>query len=164
MSIEVTPRGTRGTKAPPSGVLGRAIMRVARFVHRRTGNKLAGAPLLYLTTVGARSGEPRTCTVMAFPEANDAWLIVASRSGTADHPAWYYNLAKHPDRVHDRGPRPEDHGGGTNAHRRRARRCVDADHSRAAAVRGVSGEDRPPDPGRASHRTLSVMRTFLATS
>jgi deazaflavin-dependent oxidoreductase (nitroreductase family) len=99
MSIEVTPRGTRGTKAPPSGVLGRAIMRVARFVHRRTGNKLAGAPLLYLTTVGARSGEPRTCTVMAFPEADDAWLIVASRSGTADHPSWYYNLAKHPDRV-----------------------------------------------------------------
>jgi deazaflavin-dependent oxidoreductase (nitroreductase family) len=99
MSIEVTPRGTRGTKAPPSGVLGRAIMRVARFVHRRTGSKLAGAPLLYLTTVGARSGEPRTCTVMAFPEADDAWLIVASRSGTADHPAWYYNLAKHPDRV-----------------------------------------------------------------
>ena len=99
MSIEVTPRGTRGTKAPPSGVLGRAIMRVAQFVHRRTGNKLAGAPLLYLTTVGARSGEPRTCTVMAFPEADDAWLIVASRSGTADHPAWYYNLARHPDRV-----------------------------------------------------------------
>ena len=99
MSIHVTPRGTRGTKAPPSGVLGRAIMRAAQFVHRRTGNKLAGAPLLYLTTVGARSGVPRTCTVMAFPEADDAWLIVASRSGTADHPAWYYILAKHPDRV-----------------------------------------------------------------
>ena len=99
MSIEVTPRGTRGTKAPPSGALGRAIMRVAQFVHRRTGNKLAGAPLLYLTTVGARSGEPRTCTVMAFPEADDAWLIVASRSGTADHPSWYYNVARHPDRV-----------------------------------------------------------------
>lgn len=99
MSIEVTPRGTRGTKAPPSGVLGRAIMRVAQFMHRRTGNKLAGAPLLYLTTIGARSGQPRTCTVMAFPEADDAWLIVASRSGTADHPSWYYNLARHPDRV-----------------------------------------------------------------
>ena len=99
MSIYVTPPGTRGAKAPPSGALGRTIMRVARFVHRRTGSKLAGAPLLYLTTVGARSGQPRTCTVIAFPEADDAWLIVASRSGTADHPAWYYNLARHPDRV-----------------------------------------------------------------
>ncbi len=99
MSIEVTPRGTRGTKAPPSGALGRSIMRVARVVHRRTGNRLAGAPLLYLTTVGARSGQPRTCTVMSFPDAADAWLIVATRGGTADHPAWYYNLAKHPDRV-----------------------------------------------------------------
>ena len=118
MSIDVTPRGTRGTKPPPSGVLGRAIMRAAQFVHRRTGNKLAGAPLLYLTTVGARSGQPRTCTVMAFPEADDTWLIVASRSGTADHPAWYYDLAQTSRPRQDRGARTQDHGGAADAHRR----------------------------------------------
>jgi deazaflavin-dependent oxidoreductase (nitroreductase family) len=97
MSLEVTPRGTRGTKPPPSGAPGRAMMRVARVIHRLTGNKVAGVPLLYLTTVGARSGERRSCQVMSFPDGENAWLIVASRGGTADHPSWYYNLAKHPD-------------------------------------------------------------------
>ena len=99
MSIEVTPRGTRGTKAPPSGAIGRAIMGTARFVHRHTGNKMSGVPLLYLTTTGARSGEERTAAVMSFADGDDAWFIVASRGGSADHPSWYYNLAKHPDRV-----------------------------------------------------------------
>ena len=99
MTVDVTPRGTRGAKAPPSGALGRAMMRAARFVHRRTGNKMSGVPLLYLTTVGAKSGQRRTAAVMSFPEGDHAWLIVASRGGTADHPSWFYNLAEHPDRV-----------------------------------------------------------------
>jgi deazaflavin-dependent oxidoreductase (nitroreductase family) len=99
MTVDVTPRGTRGAKAPPSGALGRAMMRVARFVHRRTGNKMSGVPLLYLTTVGAKSGLRRTAAVMSFSEGDHAWLIVASRGGTSDHPSWFYNLAEHPDRV-----------------------------------------------------------------
>jgi deazaflavin-dependent oxidoreductase (nitroreductase family) len=74
-------------------------MAVARRFHRLTGSKMSGRPLLYLTTVGARSGQHRTAVVMPFPEGDDAWLIVASRGGTADHPAWFYNLAKHPDQV-----------------------------------------------------------------
>jgi deazaflavin-dependent oxidoreductase (nitroreductase family) len=74
-------------------------MALTRRFHRLTGSKMSGRPLLYLTTVGARSGQHRTAVVMPFPEGDDAWLIVASRGGTADHPAWFYNLAKHPDQV-----------------------------------------------------------------
>lgn len=99
MAVEVTPPGTRGAKAPPSGAPGRALWRVMQFIHRRTGNKMSGQPLLYLSTVGAKSGQRRTAAVMSFPDGDDAWLIVASRGGTADHPAWYYNLARHPDQV-----------------------------------------------------------------
>jgi deazaflavin-dependent oxidoreductase (nitroreductase family) len=99
MSIEVTPRGTRGTRGVPSGPLSRAITRTARFVHRHTGNKMDGVPLIYMTTIGAKSGQRRTVPVMGFAESDDSWLIVASRGGTPDHPAWFYNLAKHPDRV-----------------------------------------------------------------
>ena len=51
MSVQVPPRGTRGAKAPPSGALGRALGGVARRVHRVTGNKMGGQPLLYLRTV-----------------------------------------------------------------------------------------------------------------
>jgi deazaflavin-dependent oxidoreductase (nitroreductase family) len=97
--MQIPAPGTRGAKAPPGGVLGRALMSVVRRVHRLSGSKMSGRPLLYLTTVGARSGQRRTAVVMPFPEGDDAWLIVASRAGTADHPAWFYNLAKHPDQV-----------------------------------------------------------------
>ena len=99
MAIEIPPVGSRGTKAPPQGPLMRGMMGFARWVHRLTGSKMGGQPLLYLHTIGAKSGQPRTSVVMAFPDGTDSWLIVASRGGTADHPAWFYNLAAHPDRV-----------------------------------------------------------------
>jgi deazaflavin-dependent oxidoreductase (nitroreductase family) len=35
----------------------------------------------------------------AFPDGDDAWLIVASKGGAPTHPAWFINLAKHPDKV-----------------------------------------------------------------
>jgi deazaflavin-dependent oxidoreductase (nitroreductase family) len=60
---------------------------------------MGGVPLMYLTTIGAKTGQQRTVPVMAFPDGDDAWLVVASSGGTATHPAWFYNLAKHPDRV-----------------------------------------------------------------
>jgi deazaflavin-dependent oxidoreductase (nitroreductase family) len=99
MAIEVPPRGTRGGKGMPSGPLARAMTAIARFIHRRTGNKMSGVPLAYLSTIGAKSGQRRTVPVMVFPDGEDAWFVVASRGGTADHPGWYYNLAKHPDQV-----------------------------------------------------------------
>jgi deazaflavin-dependent oxidoreductase (nitroreductase family) len=99
MTIEIPPAGTRGTKAPPSGALGRGLMTIARRVHKLTGNKMSGQPLLHLHTVGAKSGQPRTSVVMAFPDGDNAWLVVASRGGTAGHPSWIYNVAAHPDRI-----------------------------------------------------------------
>ncbi|MGO9753668.1 MAG: nitroreductase/quinone reductase family protein [Solirubrobacteraceae bacterium] len=99
MAIEIPPAGTRGTKAPPSGALGRGFMTVVRWVHRLTGNKMSGQPLLHLHTIGAKSGQPRTSVVMAFFDGDDAWLVVASRGGTAGHPSWFLNIAANPDRV-----------------------------------------------------------------
>lgn len=99
MAIEIPPAGSRGTKAPPSGPLARAMMAVLRRVHKLTGSKMGGQPLLYLHTVGAKSGEPRTSAVMAFPDGDNTWLVVASRGGTAGHPSWLYNIAAHPDRI-----------------------------------------------------------------
>ena len=99
MGVDIPPSGTRGGKGPPRGAVGRMLMSVARRVHRLTGSKMSGRPLLYLTTVGAKSGQPRTAVVMPFPEGDDAWLIVASANGAAGHPSWLYNLAAHPDQV-----------------------------------------------------------------
>jgi F420H(2)-dependent quinone reductase len=56
------------------------MMAVVQRVHKLTGNKMSGQPLLYLHTVGAKSGQPRTAAVMAFAEGDDTWLVVASRA------------------------------------------------------------------------------------
>jgi len=52
-----------------------------------------------LTTVGRKSGQQRTNPVGWFPGPDGSWLIVASAAGAAGNPAWYYNIAAHPDQV-----------------------------------------------------------------
>ncbi|HEX6353308.1 nitroreductase/quinone reductase family protein [Actinophytocola sp.] len=95
-----TRNGTRGARQPKAGRLmkwfnGRAAKRI-----RGKGGKFMGFNALVLTTVGARSGAERVTPVGWFPTGDDdSWLIVASAAGAAKNPAWYYNLAAHPDQV-----------------------------------------------------------------
>ena len=63
------------------------------------GRRFSGLPLLRLTTVGARSGEHRRSTLGYFEESPTAWIIIGSAGGAAKHPAWVYNVARHPDQV-----------------------------------------------------------------
>ena len=99
MSFQATPGGTRGGRGIPSNAVTRGLMRVMTSWHRRSGDKFQGLDLLYLTTVGAKTGQKRQSTVAWFPDADDAWLVVASAGGSAHHPAWYHNIAAHPDQV-----------------------------------------------------------------
>lgn len=99
MSFDKTPGGTRGSRALSSNVLTRTMMRVMTSWHRRSGDKFQGMDLLYLTTVGAKSGQKRQSTVSRFEDGEDAWLVVASAGGAAGNPAWYHNIAAHPDQV-----------------------------------------------------------------
>ena len=48
-----------------------------------------------LTTIGARSGEPRTVTLYAW-EDGARLIVVGSWGGAACHPAWVHNLRAHP--------------------------------------------------------------------
>jgi deazaflavin-dependent oxidoreductase (nitroreductase family) len=102
VAIVVTPRGTRGTEMPPlpRPVMG-FISAVSVGVYRLLGArlKIGGVPLLLLTTVGARSGAARRTLVADFVESDGTHLIVASAGGSAKHPAWYFNVARHPDQV-----------------------------------------------------------------
>ena len=99
MSFQKTPGGTRGARVPPSNAVTRALNRVAMSWHRRSGDRFQGQDLLYLTTVGAKTGQKRQTAVARFPDGEDAWLVVASFGGSATHPAWYINMAKNPDQV-----------------------------------------------------------------
>ena len=68
-------------------------------LHRRTGDRFMGMDLLYLTTVGAKTGQKRQSPVARFPDGDNAWLVVASNNGSSHHPSWYHNLMAHPDQV-----------------------------------------------------------------
>jgi len=67
------------------------------FIMRR--RRFSGLHLLRLTTVGARSGQPRRSTLGYFEEGPNSWVIIGSAAGAAKHPAWIYNIARHPDQV-----------------------------------------------------------------
>jgi deazaflavin-dependent oxidoreductase (nitroreductase family) len=67
---------------------------------RANGGKVsgmfAGAPLLLLTTTGARSGQPRVAP-LAYTTDNDRLVVIASKGGAPTHPDWFYNVRSNPD-------------------------------------------------------------------
>jgi len=62
----------------------------------KVGGQFEGAPLLLLTTTGARSGQPRVNPMMYLDEG-DRLYVFASKAGAPTNPDWYHNLAAHPD-------------------------------------------------------------------
>lgn len=99
MAFQKTPSGTRGARTPRSTAFTRFVGRMMVRLHRRTGDRFMGMDLLYLTTVGAKTGQKRLTPVARFADGQDAWLVVASLAGSARNPAWYHNIAAHPDQV-----------------------------------------------------------------
>ena len=107
MSVELTPRGSRGWEAPRllRPMMG-AMSRMQVSFYHRFGNrmKVQGRPLLLLTTRGAKTGKLRQTVLIWFPDSgasdrDQSWLVVASGAGSARHPAWFVNMARNPDRV-----------------------------------------------------------------
>jgi deazaflavin-dependent oxidoreductase (nitroreductase family) len=99
MTFEKTPGGTRGAKIPSFVVPAMRFMSGLMIRQSRRSGKAAGIDALILTTVGAKTGQTRQTLLGCFPDGDDAWLIVASAGGTVANPAWYHNLAAHPDQV-----------------------------------------------------------------
>jgi deazaflavin-dependent oxidoreductase (nitroreductase family) len=70
-------------------------------VYRATGgligHRFPGAPpTVLLDHVGARSGQKRTTALAYFLDGDDV-VVVASKGGHPQHPAWYHNLLANPD-------------------------------------------------------------------
>lgn len=61
----------------------------------RVGGPFEGAPIVLLTTAGAKSGRPRTNPAIYFRE--DARILVfASNAGASTNPDWFHNLLADP--------------------------------------------------------------------
>lgn len=88
----------------------RAMGRGHRVVYRLTGGRLlgrvAGMPVLLLTTTGRRSGKART-TPLTYFEVDGALAIVASNGGEDRPPGWWLNLCSDPEATITRGGRSE---------------------------------------------------------
>ena len=97
MSFDTT-TGTRGSRQP-GGFMFRWGNKVMASRVRKGGAKFLGFNTLVLTSVGRKTGAERTTPVGWFPGQDGSWLIVASAAGAKGNPAWYYNLAAHPDQV-----------------------------------------------------------------
>ncbi len=70
-----------------------------RILQRSRGRYTAlgplGAPVLLLTTRGARTGQPRT-TPLLYARDGDDLIVVGSNFGQEHHPAWTANLLADP--------------------------------------------------------------------
>ena len=93
-----TVAGTRGGRQP-AGFAARLGNKVMAGRIRKGRAKFLGFNALVLTTVGRKTGAERATPVGYFPGPDGSWLIVASAAGAQGNPAWYYNLAAHPDQV-----------------------------------------------------------------
>jgi deazaflavin-dependent oxidoreductase (nitroreductase family) len=62
----------------------------------QVGGQFVGAPMLLLTTTGAKSGRQRTNPMMYLAD-RDRLIVFASKAGAPTNPDWYHNLVANPD-------------------------------------------------------------------
>jgi len=62
----------------------------------KVGGPFEGAPMLLLTTTGAKSGEARVAPMMYLREG-DRLFVFASKAGADTNPDWYHNLVANPE-------------------------------------------------------------------
>ncbi len=80
-------------------------LKTMNLVHRviltasfgKLGWAAMGMPVVELTTIGRKSGQPRTTMLTSPLQEGDKTIIVASRGGDDHHPAWFLNLRDHPE-------------------------------------------------------------------
>jgi deazaflavin-dependent nitroreductase family protein len=102
-SANVVQRRVRllGGTRPLSWLFARVLHHLDGPVLRHSGGRrsvtsaLSGLPIVELTAVGARSGEPHTLPIIGVPDG-DRIVLVASNYGQHRNPGWYLNLKANP--------------------------------------------------------------------
>ncbi len=80
---------------PDMKAFNRALIEEFRANHGRLSGPLAKSQLILLTTIGARSGKPRT-SVVGYRPRGDELVAIASDNGAPNNPKWYRNLLANP--------------------------------------------------------------------
>ncbi|NDZ93473.1 nitroreductase family deazaflavin-dependent oxidoreductase [Streptomyces sp. SID6673] len=93
--------------SPAVAALIKVGSRLNAKVYKATGGRLGNTwrigaglrkpvPMCLLTTIGRKSGEPRTAPLLYLP-TGDSFVVVASQGGLPKNPAWYLNLVANPE-------------------------------------------------------------------
>lgn len=76
------------------------VLRFHDAVYKRTdgriGHKWLGVPTLLLSSTGRRSGQTRVNSLV-YARDGDDYILVASKGGADEHPAWLHNVRANPD-------------------------------------------------------------------
>lgn len=83
--------GDRGLK-----LMGKLNVPVYRLTGGRIGGRVGTAPVLLLTSIGRKSGEPRTAPVLYMPDG-DRFIVIGTNAGNPRPPAWSLNLVANPE-------------------------------------------------------------------
>ena len=74
----------------------------------KEGTDNQGAPVIVLTSIGAKSGKLRKSALMRV-EHDGEYAVVASLGGAPKNPVWYYNVAANPLVELQDGPAKRDY-------------------------------------------------------
>ena len=86
------------SEAPAAEDFNTRVIREFRANGGEVGPPFDGAPLLLLTSTGAKSGTQRTNPMMYLADG-PRLVVFASKAGAPTNPDWYHNLVAHPDAV-----------------------------------------------------------------
>jgi deazaflavin-dependent oxidoreductase (nitroreductase family) len=85
----------------PSDLAFKTMNTFHRLVVKVSGGRLgwqsASMPVLELTTTGRKSGLPRSVMLTSPLQEGEMIVVIASRGGDDQHPAWFLNLRDNPD-------------------------------------------------------------------
>ncbi len=81
------------------------VLKTMNGVHRallkisggKVGWRASGMPVVELTTTGRKSGQPRSVMLTSPYQEGSTIVVVASRGGDDQNPAWFLNLRDNPD-------------------------------------------------------------------
>lgn len=84
----------------PNDLQLKTMNRIHRLILKASFGKVGwgamGMPVVELTTIGRKSGQPRMTMLTSPLRDGDNTVIVASRGGDDKHPAWFLNLRDNP--------------------------------------------------------------------
>jgi deazaflavin-dependent oxidoreductase (nitroreductase family) len=83
------------TDPPAMAAFNKQLIGEYRANGGRISGQLAGAPVLLLTTTGAKTGRPRTTPLSYVPHPHGC-VVAASKAGAPTHPDWFHNLLADP--------------------------------------------------------------------